>query len=83
MSKNLYITALEPRSGKSMITLGVMEFLIRNLVRVAFFRPIINEPDSKNGKDKIIHLISSYYNLDIPYIKMYGYTFEEAKNFIA
>lgn len=39
MSKNLYITALEPKSGLSLITLGVMEFLVRNLAKVAFFGP--------------------------------------------
>lgn len=83
MSKNLYITALEPQSGKSIITLGVMEFLVRNLVRVAFFRPIINEPNQEGEIDKIINLISTYYNLDIPYRKMYAYTFEEAKSLVA
>ena len=83
MSKNLYITALEPQSGKSMIALGVMEFLVRNLVRVAFFRPIINGPSQEGDIDKIINLISTHYNLDIPYRKMYAFTFEEAKSLIA
>jgi len=83
MSKNLYITALEPKSGISLVALGVMEFLVRNLVRVAVFRPIVNMKHNKNEEDEIIHLISSHYNLDIPYSQMYAYTFEEARTLVA
>ncbi|WP_028584418.1 phosphate acetyltransferase [Desulfogranum mediterraneum] len=82
MSKNLYITALEPQSGMSLISLGVMEFLVRNLERVAFFRPIINTSRYEDGIDKTIELISSYHNLDIPYEQMYAFTFDEARRLI-
>ncbi|BHH82037.1 phosphate acetyltransferase [Desulforhopalus sp. 52FAK] len=83
MSKNLYISALEPKSGISLVALGVMEFLVRNLVRVAVFRPIVNMKHNRDGEDEIIHLISSHYNLDIPYSQMYAYTFEEARTLVA
>jgi phosphate acetyltransferase len=83
MSKNLYITALEPQSGISLVALGVMEFLVRNLMRVAVFRPIVNTRNDAGKTDEIIHLIASYYNLDIPYRKMYAYTFEEARTLVA
>ncbi len=83
MSKNLYITALEPHSGLSLIALGVMEFLVRNLMRVAVFRPIVNTGDEGGRTDEIIHLIATHYNLDIPYRKMYAYTFEEARTLVA
>ena len=83
MSKNLYITALEPQSGISLVALGVMEFLVRNLVRVAVFRPIVNTKHEAEGMDEIVHLISTHYNLDIPYRKMYAYTFEEARTLVA
>ncbi len=79
MSKNLYITALGHKSGKSLIALGVMEFLVRNLDKVAFFRPLISDENTVDGKDKIIHLISTHYNLEIPYRSMYAYTVDEAK----
>ncbi len=83
MSKNLYITALEPKSGISLVALGVMEFLVRNLGRVAVFRPIVNTRYNTDGKDEIIHLISSYYKLDIAYRRMYAYTFDEARTLVA
>ena len=83
MSKNLYITALEPRSGISLVALGVMEFLVRNLGRVAVFRPIVNTKHHADGRDEIIHLIATHYKLEIPYRRMYAYTFEEARTLVA
>ena len=83
MSNNLYITATKARSGKSAISLGVMELLLRKIDRVGFFRPIV--PDLKSGlkpgqkeRDDDIHLICSYFDLKIPYDKMYGLTGKEA-----
>ncbi len=59
MSKNLYVTELEPHSGMSVVTLGIMEFLVRNLGRVALFRPIINTSRQPDGIDKTLQLIST------------------------
>jgi phosphate acetyltransferase len=83
VSKSLYITATEARSGKSVISLGVMEMLLRKIDRVAFFRPIINVDSADSPKDQDIHLISSYFKLDIPYKQMYGFTNEEARDLFA
>jgi len=41
MANKLYVTATEPRSGKSAIILGLMELLTRNIKNVAFFSPLI------------------------------------------
>ena len=43
MSKNVYIAAAEPRSGKSVVALGVMELASRLVDRVTFFRPVIRD----------------------------------------
>ena len=51
MSKNLFITATEAKSGKSAISLGVMELLLRNVERVGFFRPFINVDTTIQKKD--------------------------------
>lgn len=83
MIKSLFITATEARSGKSLISLGVMEMLLREIDKVGFFRPIINvDPDLKK-MDEDIHLISSHFKLEIPYEQMYGYTVAEASNLIS
>ncbi len=82
MSKNLFITATEPRSGKSAIALGIMELLLRNVERVAFFRPFINVHPGPKKMDNDISLISSYYKLGIPYRKMYAFTSAEANKLV-
>lgn len=46
MANSLYITATEPNSGKSAITLGLMQMLKRHVHRVAFFHPIIYSTDT-------------------------------------
>jgi phosphate acetyltransferase len=46
MARNLYVTAMEPQSGKSVVALGVMELLKPRVERLGFFRPVIpSEPD--------------------------------------
>lgn len=61
MARNLYITAMEPQSGKSVVTLGVMELLSKRVQRLGFFRPIVpltGRPDPE------IELIRNRYKLD-------------------
>jgi phosphate acetyltransferase len=60
-----------------------MEFLIRNLDKVAFFRPIISTQSAPDDKDSVIELISEHYNLEVPYERMYAYTQEEARALVA
>jgi len=83
MSDNLYVTSTERKSGKSVISLGLTEMLVRNVDKVAFFRPLIYVDSDRKEKDKDISLISGYYNLDIPYDKMYGFSTEEANEMLS
>ena len=60
MPNNLYVTATEELSGKSVIVLGIMQMLINQLHRVAFFRPIISDQiDQMHDLD--ITLILDYF----------------------
>ncbi len=78
MSKNLYIAAAEAEAGKSMIILGIMDFLSRHIEKLGFFRPIV-----RSGKvmDNHIRLISSRYNIKFDYKSMYGLTSDEMLEF--
>ena len=78
MYHNLYITATESHSGKSAIVLGMMQLLIRNMRKVAFFRPIINEP-VLDDKDHDTDLMLRHFKLDLPYRDTFAYTLEEAR----
>ncbi len=82
MSDNLFVTATEARSGKSVICLGLMELLLRKVERVGFFRPIIPDPVG-NKKDNDIDLIASHFKLKTPYEKMYTYTVAQAENMLS
>ena len=83
MADNLFITATEARSGKSLVSLGLMEMLLRKINKVGFFRPIIYADPASGKRDNDIQLISSHFKLDIPYEKMYGYTSKETADLVS
>ena len=80
MSNNLYITAMEPRSGKSVVLLGIMEILSRRIRQVGFFRPVVH---SSPELDNDIQLVISRYNPELSYADTYGYKHEAAQNLMA
>ena len=78
MANNLYITATESKSGKSAIVLGMMQLLLRNVRKVAFFRPIIGQaPDGTRDHD--INLVLTHFGLELPYEDTYAYTLQNAR----
>jgi phosphate acetyltransferase len=78
MANNLYIIANEAQSGKSLVTLGIMDMLTRHGLKVCFFRPIINDHDPASP-DKDLLLIRERYKIEVPYRDCYGYTLDEVK----
>ena len=71
MSRNLYIATAEAETGKSVIVLGIMDFLSQHIEKIGFFRPVVR---SGELMDDHIRLISSQYFLDFDYESMYGLT---------
>ena len=81
MANNLYVTAAEERSGKSAIVLGVMQVILKEISRIAFFRPIIN--DHVFGRvDHDLNLVLKYFKLDIEYADTHAYTLSQARQLI-
>ncbi len=81
MAKSVYITATEQKSGKSAICLGFMQLLLRDVGRVAFFRPIISGyPEGAIDHD--INLILSHFHLDVPYEDTHVYTLRQARDLV-
>ncbi|SEB65816.1 phosphate acetyltransferase [Tenacibaculum sp. MAR_2009_124] len=79
MNKAIYIAATEANSGKSMLTLGLMQLLLRNNPKVGYFRPIIDNP--VNGKrDNHINTVLTYFNLSTSYEDSYAFTRSELVN---
>ena len=75
MARNLYITAMEPQSGKSVVALGVTELLSGRVERLGFFRPIV---PSSAEPDAPIELVRRRYKLATTPRQMYALTQEEA-----
>ena len=81
MPSNLYITPTEARTGKSAIVLGMMQLLLRQVRKVAFFRPIVGEP-TLYDRDHDINLVLQHFKLSQPYPDTFAYTLDEARALI-
>lgn len=79
MSSCIYVTGAEPWSGKSVVVLGLMEWLWHQGRTVGFYRPVIVSEDQP---DRLIHLILSRYGSRFPYTAMYGCTHEQALDLV-
>jgi phosphate acetyltransferase len=75
--RNLYVTAMEARSGKSVVSLGLMDILSRRLERPGFFRPIV---PSRTQLDPQVELIRRRYRLETSYDDMHALSEEEARD---
>lgn len=76
MANSLYIVGIEPGSGKSVISLGIMEMLSRRIRNAGYFRPVI---PSGSTPDNNIRLIQTRYNIGLAYEEMYGSTNDAAQ----
>lgn len=83
MAKNLYIATTSPKSGKSVVVLGMMEMLLRNIEKVGFFRPIINYDHKPESVDRDINLVTEHFQPGIEYTDAYAYTIDEANSLIS
>ncbi|VAW45612.1 BioD-like N-terminal domain / Phosphate acetyltransferase, partial [hydrothermal vent metagenome] len=81
MIKSIFISSAEPYSGKSLITLGVYETILRKTPKVAFFKPIIRDK-IKGQQDKNIELICSRYNLTQSYEESFVYYRKDAQKLL-
>ena len=80
MARTVYITALEPQSGKSVVALGLMELLSARTDRVGFFRPLVA---SGEEADPQIELIRGRYGLASKAEAMSALTDGEAQELLA
>lgn len=76
MTKSIYITTAEPHCGKSLVSLGITELLLRKTPYIGVFRPVING-QSPAEKDKNIDLLLSYFKLNLNYEDTYAFTKRE------
>jgi phosphate acetyltransferase len=83
---SVYITSTEPGSGKALVSLGIIDLVLRKSAKVCFFRPIISKSTSnddwyygeEDSHDEDIELIVKHFRLDQTYEESYGLHTKEA-----
>ena len=80
MATRLYLASLEPDSGKSLITLGLMEMLSTRTDDVGYFRPVIAADVTTDPR---IALVRGRYAIDLEPDQMYAYTAPEVEHMLA
>lgn len=80
MAQNIYIAGAEQGSGKSAISLTLMELLSGDASQPGFFRPIIQ---GLPEHDRMIQLVVERYHLNHPLESMYGCTYNTARHLLA
>ena len=74
MNKSVYIIPVNTHSGKSVVSLGVLQMIMRNTSKVGYYKPII---ESKSEKDMLIETVLEHFKLNMSYEETYAYTRKE------
>ncbi|MCK0190361.1 phosphate acetyltransferase [Arenibacter sp. F20364] len=73
MSKAIYVATTEPNSGKSIVSLGLMQLLLGKTAKVGYFRPIID--DFEKGRiDVHIDTVLTHFEVNQKFEDSYAYT---------
>lgn len=76
MSRSLYLSATAPGSGKVIVALGLLEYLLRKSTRIGFFRPVISDLPS-GAPDADIDLILGHFGLAQSYEDSFAWNHRE------
>ena len=73
MSKAIYVATTEPNSGKSIVSLGLMQLLLGKTAKVGYFRPIIDDY-AEDSIDNHIDTVLTYFEVDQKFEDAFAYT---------
>ncbi len=82
MKPSIYLTTLETGSGKSLVVLGILDYLIQRKAKVGFFRPVIDQKHD-GDLDPDIELMRRYFRLDQSHDESYAWTIAEVNELAA
>jgi phosphate acetyltransferase len=77
MTKAVFIATAEPYSGKSLVSLGLVNMLLGQARRVGYFKPIIDH-DPAQQPDPHLATIIGHFKLPLALADTYAYTRPEA-----
>jgi phosphate acetyltransferase len=80
-NKSIFIATAQPFSGKSIVSLGLVDILLGKTQKIGYFKPIINDrPEIKI--DSHIDTLINHFKLPIQYERAYAYSREEANHLV-
>ncbi|MGZ3756267.1 MAG: phosphate acetyltransferase [Mucilaginibacter sp.] len=77
MIKTVFIASTEPYSGKSIISIGLINMILGKAQKIGFFKPIINQ-NAFESRDNHIDTILTHFDLSIAYEDTNAFTWPEA-----
>ncbi len=80
MTNAVYLSTTEPFSGKSIISLGLVNLLASKTEKIAYFKPVVSVPG--NTTDRRLELIRSHFHLATPYQDMYVFDRNQALQYV-
>ena len=80
--RSIYLATTESHCGKSLVSLGIMDLLLRKSQRVGIFRPII-KCQGPNRTDRNIDLLLKYFHLPWDYEETFAWRQIEALDLLA
>jgi phosphate acetyltransferase len=81
MARSVLIAAAEPGTGKSLVTIGLINALLYKAKKIGYFKPIINA-DPREKKDIHIETVINHFQLPIRYNDAFAFTRQQALQFI-
>lgn len=77
MIKTVFIASTEAHSGKSIISIGLVNMLLGKAQKIGYYKPIISQ-NSVLEKDDHIDTILSHFSLPMAYEDTFAFTWEQA-----
>ena len=77
MTSTVYISTIEPNAGKSLVSLGLIDLLLRKSPKIGYYRPIIH-----NQEDAHLALILDQFNLQQSKTESYAFEAEDANRLL-
>lgn len=74
MNRSVYVITPSSQSGKSIVSLGLMQMLQRNTSNVGYFKPLIED---ENEKDNHIETILKHFKINMEYHDAYAFSRRE------
>ncbi len=76
MATSVFLLSTEPNSGKSLVSLGILEVAASHVDRIGYFRPVVRAGDER---DPLIETVRSTYRLQQRYSESYGATTDQTR----